>query len=73
MPAGFHHLARAHGQFNIQHGKQWLGQGQAVPMPAPPALGGVADGSSLGSELVLWMDPSPWSLGQRALGPGEAR
>lgn len=59
VPAGFHHLARARGQFNIQHGKQWLGQGHAVPVPAPPALGGVADGASLGSEPVLQTGPIP--------------
>lgn len=59
VPAGFHHLARARGQFNIQHEKQWLGQGHAVPVPAPPALGGVADGASLGSEPVLQTGPIP--------------
>lgn len=40
VPTGFHHLARACGQFNIQHGKKCVDQGQAVPTPAPPALGG---------------------------------
>lgn len=53
VPAGFHHHTRALGQFNIQHGKQWLGQGQAVPVPPPPALGGLPDGASLDSEAVL--------------------
>lgn len=73
------HPAHACGQLGTQHGKQRLGQGQAVPTPAPSALGGVfvANGASLGLELALHTGsvpvvPRPAGTGMksRSVAPG---